>query len=388
MRGVLMIMATFGLNALSIALPEGYRVEVIASAPTESRFQIAKVNNRGNVLFTQTGRYGATFFDPSRGFSTFYGNEYGVGTNITGFNDNDLVTGSTAVANSALTALDTGFVWDPDQGFLQTFTNTESQYQGITVDAINNSGQLAISKVMAQYPFYYLRYAGHGSLHDSAITMVPSITSNNPVGVGEGGRMKMNNHGEIIGSTVNDGSCLYYKVGDTSVRQVRNIYSGINPLNGVALKDINDAGLIFGRVNNGLAGSARRTSSVIWNRDRQVIFQLEGNSAEPIRFIDAIDTDNSALVTDVWIGSSSFGQYGVWNQLGGLVPISSLLDASAEGFTDFNLQEMNNSYQIVGVAKKNGMSHLIRLDPVPEPATILALSAGMAGVVARRRKRS
>ncbi len=83
---------------------------------------------------------------------------------------------------------------------------------------------------------------------------------------------------------------------------------------------------------------------------------------------------------------STIAKYKMWSMTAGLIDLDTLLEPGS-GLTVTRIYDINNNNQMVGEAKDvAGNTRYIRLDPVPEPATIFALGVGLAGLGKRRRK--
>lgn len=145
----------------------------------------------------------------------------------------------------------------------------------------------------------------------------------------------------------------------------------------VNTKVITNGGRIYGSTNT----AAFQKFARVWSTDGTLLYT--GTNIGNV--LDATDAGDAVLG---YLGSTT----SIWNPIAGTVtPINSMLDddALANGWQIGLATHISNQGHILASATdNNGVGHTVRLTPVPEPATIFALSAGMAGILARRRKRS
>ncbi len=147
---------------------------------------------------------------------------------------------------------------------------------------------------------------------------------------------------------------------------------------GFSTKIITDGGRIVGTTTS---TTTFETLSRVWSTNGNLLY----TSAMAWSIKDANDAADAIIATN---GTRSQ----IWNPIAGTItPVQSLLDenAIADGWQVNIGYNISNAGHILALAKNSsGVDHYVRLSPVPEPATILALSAGMAGILARRRRRS
>ncbi len=93
-------------------------------------------------------------------------------------------------------------------------------------------------------------------------------------------------------------------------------------------------------------------------------------------------TDN---LLSFWGGTTTIPSR-IYSPFLGHIDLQSQVNSSGASLT-MNSAVFHNRYgQLTTIAKINGVDSLVRLDPVPEPGSMIALGAGIAGLVSRRRK--
>jgi len=183
----------------------------------------------------------------------------------------------------------------------------------------------------------------------------------------------INNSGQIVGRS---GSAFLYDSGNwTNLGTLGGGYS--------TAYDINDAGRVVGSAN--LAGDA------VWHaflHDGTSITDL-GSLGDPDSASSASGINEAGQVVGYYEGSTGYRAF-LYDQ-GTMYDLNSF---DIAGIADWDYlrwaQDINDSGQIVGHGRKDGNVHAFLMtptaEPIPEPATMLLLGAGLVGLVGSRKK--
>ncbi|RYG31357.1 DUF3466 family protein [bacterium] len=140
--------------------------------------------------------------------------------------------------------------------------------------------------------------------------------------------------------------------------------------------DINDAGTIVGRSDIGTA-----FEPVLWDASGRIrVLSRPANSS----YGEANVINANGAVLGKLYNQASFDRPILWNPDGSLVELGGL---GMDGWVIRDAVGMNDGGQIVGTAYRNGIARAYVLTPVPEPASLVALTLGGLALL-RRRKRS
>jgi hypothetical protein len=151
---------------------------------------------------------------------------------------------------------------------------------------------------------------------------------------------------------------------------------------------VTEGGLIYGASSRTAPGTMPfRYFIEIFSPTGQRLHSFSRNDYSPMQ-VRAISDSGVMLGLDSRVTVDEWGPMSLWNPISGeSAVLANLIEPGAAGWEMTWYDDMNDNLQIVGKARNaQGQNWVVRLDPVPEPATILALSAGMAGILARRRK--
>lgn len=113
-----------------------------------------------------------------------------------------------------------------------------------------------------------------------------------------------------------------------------------------------------------------------------MIFNHDGSTtsmATPSTFFYQFTNSDFASLT------KTNGELGIWSPLNGSSSINSLLNSLETGWSVGGAFKMAENGQVIGIAQKGGQKYLVRLDAVPEPATMIFFITGLSGLVMRRK---
>lgn len=133
----------------------------------------------------------------------------------------------------------------------------------------------------------------------------------------------------------------------------------------------------------GIAETTNGYHAVIWDANGNIIDLDAANGTESSQALDLNDSGRVVGQTFVEAGARAV----MWTPEGKFIDLNLAVDESIDGWVLEGAVAINNHGQIVGYGTVNGEIHSYLLTPVPEPGSVFALSAGLAGLLYRRRKR-
>lgn len=157
-------------------------------------------------------------------------------------------------------------------------------------------------------------------------------------------------------------------------------------VSGASITSVNNRRTLFGEGNVRRNSQIESSFSTIWALDGSILAMIsQPGSQVPIEIIDAIDTDNSALVMER--RNQAIGQvtYAIWNPVAGVVPINGMVADATAGYSIYGINHMNDKYQLAVTLKKDGNTYIGRLSPVPEPASMCSLISAITAFGLRKR---
>ncbi len=344
------------------APPSGYKIRIIDSGSGPA-FRVGDValNNRGNLAYDAGG---AVFWSEATGTirvpqAPVSGTRY---FNDKAFNDNDVLGGMLYQGDGFTGPRGLGYTWSPTEG--HKLYRYYSPPLMIEDPAVVTAGA-ADGTPIGGYARSTSNSGSSGYWNVNTGVYVPFANIIE--------QARVNNNG-WVGSFSNKIRNL--GTGQTVTLAASNAFDYVS--------SISDANLVYTRTD--LANDVGRNR--VFRTDGQLLWSDDTPYLSTYRILDSIARDQMALkVADFPTGSGLDTTY-LWNHLTGGIALSSLAnDSSLSQFTEFRLTSLNESYQIAGSARAlNGSWYVVILDPVPEPASILALTAGLAGLLRRRKQ--
>lgn len=319
------------------------------------------VSSASGALWTES--QGLHFLPPSA---------FGNGTYVINISDSGVVCGTIEIGNGPN---------DPKVGFTFDSVNGYTYYTGtngnrFAVHDINSQGYTVGGGVdiFATSQTGALAYWAPGNT--TSFTISPLNIS--------GSRLQITDINYIYSGFGGGGD----EVGQIGGTPISPQFSGEQNQRGVF--HVTEGGLIYGASVRTAPGTLPfRYFIEIFSPTGQRLHSFSRNDYSPMQ-VRAISDSGVMLGLDSRVTVDEWGPMSLWNPISGeSAVLANLIEPGAAGWEMTWYDDMNDNLQIVGKARNaQGQNWVVRLDPVPEPATLLALSAGMAGILARRRKRN
>lgn len=270
---------------------------------------------------------------------------------------------------------------DPKVGFIYDATNGYTYYTGtngnrFAVHDINSQGYAVGGgvDVFATSQTGALAYWTPGNTTSFVITPLEM----------SGSRMQITDSNWVYSGF--GGNCE--EIGQIGGPPVRPQFSGDPTFRNIF--HVSENGISYGASFRNVPGPANDIYYLeIFSSTGQRLHSFSRLGYDPMQ-VRAISDSGVMMGLDSRVTVDEWGPMSLWNPISGeSAVLANLIEPGAAGWEMTWYDDMNDNLQIVGKARNaQGQNWVVRLDPVPEPATILALSAGLAGILARRRKRS
>jgi probable HAF family extracellular repeat protein len=350
----------FFLACVSTATARGERLYSVTPVPAGPFSSVGgnALNDAGHAVGIASGPFSGYYWSPETGVVSL-----GPGVVPLGLNNHDVVAGRDA-SNAA-------FTWDPQSRTFQPVPG------GTMATDINDAGQVV----------YRTENAGLvlGSfIRDPGGTARPLAA---PVGGTRVAGGRLNAQGEVVGNAffADDGQnrAVYWSAaGD--VRRLPDL-PGVSSSDAA---DINALGIVVGQ-----GGTDPGTPDPL--RSRALLWDVAGGS---VRDLGTLPGDPGARANAINDAGEVVGGSGtnpgdantrpfLWTAAEGMLDLSTLLDASGQGWTLHSPTAINNRGQILVTGVYNGASAGAILTPVPEPTALTAAIVPLAasGLLRRRR---
>lgn len=361
MKRIITFVGILGIcsHPLLAAPPTGYKIRTI-SPGSGAAFRVGDValNNRGNIAFDAGG---AVFWSEATGIVsvpqapvsgvTYFSNK--------AFNDNDVLGGMLYQGDGFTGPRGLGYTWSPTEGhklYRKYNLQGNEEHSIVTAVAVNGTAIGGYAQSTSN--------SGQSGTWNLSTGLWSSFTI--------GGQARVNNNGWV---GVNS--------------RAKNLFSNQTVTFGSTsdpdyVDSISDANLVYTSKTINSEGDKRNR---VYTTSGQLLYSENTLYGNNYRILDAISRDQMALKIADFPTENTLDNTYLWNHLTGGIALSSLAnDSSLSQFTEFYLTSLNENYQIAGSARAlNGSWYVVILDPVPEPASIFVLSAGLAGLLRRKR---
>ena len=324
------------------------------------------INNAGQVVgrsLTSLGETRAFVWDRQTGMQDL-GVLGGYGGEAYGINDKGQVVGRAFTDGNTVPHQGwiTAFQWSTANGM----TDLGALYPngGSWAFSVNASGLVAGISDLDDHRIRAAVWDGFGTIQD-----IGTLGGDDSEG------FAINDAGQVVGrADLANGSSKAF---------VWDAESGMRPTGpeGSTAYDINNIGCVVGAF--GLAGEIH---AFRWTEGGE-IEDLGGPNGQFGVWGEATDINDSGLVVGWSKFSDVYFRALLWDGDGQMSDLNDLLDESGTGWTLASAEAINNLGQITGTGLYDGQTRAFILNPIPEPSSLLALGAGILGLVGIIRKK-